>query len=71
MSLDVVETLCDLVSLPSVNPMGRDASGDEFYEHRMTDRLEEIFKQLGCRARGNRSSRSAATSWRGWKGATR
>ncbi|MCA9119713.1 MAG: M20 family metallopeptidase [Planctomycetaceae bacterium] len=47
MPLDVVETLRSLVAIPSVNPMGRDDSGDEFYEHRMTDRLEEIFTSLG------------------------
>lgn len=47
MSLDVVETLLSLVAIPSVNPMGRDDSGEEFYEHRMTDRLEEIFTGLG------------------------
>jgi acetylornithine deacetylase len=46
MPLDVVDTLCDLVRLPSVNPMGRDDSGDEFYEYRMTDRLEALFEQL-------------------------
>lgn len=47
MALDVVETLCSLVATPSVNPMGRDVSGDEFYEYRMTDRLEAIFRELG------------------------
>ena len=47
MALDVVETLCSLVATPSVNPMGRDVSGDEFYEYRMTDRLEGIFRELG------------------------
>lgn len=47
MQLDVVETLCELVRIPSVNPMGRDVSGDEFYEHRMTERLEAFFSQLG------------------------
>lgn len=47
MPFDVVDTLCDLVSLPSVNPMGRDDSGDEFYEYRMTDRLEALFTQMG------------------------
>ena len=47
MPLDVIETLCELVSIPSVNPMGRDDSGDEFYEYRMTDRLEALFGQLG------------------------
>ncbi len=47
MALDVVETLCSLVAIPSVNPMGRDDTGDEFYEYRMTDRLEEIFRSIG------------------------
>ena len=47
MALDVVKTLCSLVAIPSVNPMGRDDTGDEFYEYRMTDRLEEIFTELG------------------------
>ncbi len=47
MSLNVVETLASLIATPSVNPMGRDDSGDEFYEYRMTDRLEEIFADLG------------------------
>ena len=51
MALDVVETLCDLVSIPSVNPMGRAVTGDEFYEHAMTDRLEQVFGELGLPCR--------------------
>lgn len=47
MALDVVELLCSLVAIPSVNPMGRDDTGEQFYEYRMTDRLEEIFGGLG------------------------
>lgn len=47
MPLDVVKTLCDLVRIPSVNPMGRDVSGDEFYEHAVTDYLETVFRELG------------------------
>jgi acetylornithine deacetylase len=47
MPLDVVETLRSLVSVPSVNPMGRDVSGDEFFEYAMTDRLEQIFGEMG------------------------
>ncbi|MBC8874285.1 MAG: M20 family metallopeptidase [Planctomycetes bacterium] len=47
MPLDVVETLCDLIRLPSVNPMGRDVSGEEFYEYRVTDYLERTFERLG------------------------
>jgi acetylornithine deacetylase len=46
MPLDVVQTLCDLVRTPSVNPMGREYHGDEFLEHAMTDHLEEVFRQL-------------------------
>jgi len=47
MPLDVVETLCDLVRLPSVNPMGREATGDEFYEYRVTEYLQSAFERLG------------------------
>ena len=45
--LDVVETLANLVRIPSVNPMGREVSGDIYYEGRVTDYLESLFKQLG------------------------
>ena len=47
MTLDLVTTLSDLVSLPSVNPMGRDLSGPEFLEHRVTDYLQALFEKLG------------------------
>lgn len=47
MPLDVVETLCDLVRLPSVNPMGRDVRGDEYFEYRVTDYLQALFERLG------------------------
>ncbi|MFO0867504.1 MAG: M20 family metallopeptidase [Pirellulales bacterium] len=47
MGLDLVTTLCDLVRLPSVNPMGRPVSGDIYFEHRVTDYLQELFQQLG------------------------
>ncbi|ADB16470.1 acetylornithine deacetylase or succinyl- diaminopimelate desuccinylase [Pirellula staleyi DSM 6068] len=46
MSLDVVATLADLVRIPSVNPMGRATSGDIYYEHRVTDYLEQLFRTL-------------------------
>ena len=46
MSLDVVSTLSELVRIPSVNPMGREISGDEFLEHRMTDHLMQLFQRL-------------------------
>ena len=47
MPLDVVETLCGLVRIPSVNPMGREVSGPEFYEQALTDHLEVLFRRLG------------------------
>src|SRR5436190_4662586 len=50
MNLDVVELLADLVRIPSVNPMGRAASGEIYYEHRMTARLEALFRELGLPA---------------------
>ncbi|QDU27281.1 Acetylornithine deacetylase [Anatilimnocola aggregata] len=46
MPLDVVETLADLVRIPSVNPMGRNVTGEIYYEHRVTDYLESLFRQL-------------------------
>ncbi len=47
MALDVVDTLCQLVATPSVNPMGRDVTGPEYFEHAMTDKLEQLFQQMG------------------------
>ncbi len=46
MALDVVQILNDLVSIPSVNPMGRDVQGEEYYEYRLTDYLQQLFQQL-------------------------
>ncbi|MEX2188334.1 MAG: M20 family metallopeptidase [Pirellulales bacterium] len=47
MPLDPVETLRDLVRIPSVNPMGRVVDGPEFYEYRVTDYLQALFTRLG------------------------
>ncbi len=47
MSLDAVETLSDLVAIPSVNPMGRDLSGPEYFEYKVTEYLEALFDRLG------------------------
>jgi acetylornithine deacetylase/succinyl-diaminopimelate desuccinylase-like protein len=47
MNLDVVELLSELVRIPSVNPMGKAVSGEIYYEHRMTARLEALFRELG------------------------
>jgi acetylornithine deacetylase len=46
MALDLTQTLSDLVALPSVNPMGREASDAEHYEHRVTAYLESLFRSL-------------------------
>jgi acetylornithine deacetylase len=47
MSWDVIDLLQQLVRIPSVNPMGRDVEGDEYYEHAVTDQLESWFGELG------------------------
>jgi len=47
MPLDVVETLSELVAIPSVNPMGRGLTGPEFFETRMTVHLEKLFDRIG------------------------
>jgi acetylornithine deacetylase len=47
MALDPEKTLAELVAIPSVNPMGRAATGDEYFEHRLTDYLERLFAGLG------------------------
>src|SRR5262249_57132057 len=44
---ETTRLLCDLVALPSVNPMGRPLQGPEFYEHRVTAYLEDFFQSLG------------------------
>src|SRR5206468_7518210 len=44
---EATRLLRDLVSIPSVNPMGRPAQGPEFFEHRVTAYLEDFFKGLG------------------------
>ena len=44
---DPLPLLKDLVSIPSVNPMGRDVSGPEFFEGRVTAYLEAHLSRLG------------------------
>ena len=46
MPLDLVQTLAELISIPSVNPMGRDVDGPEYREHAVTDHLERLFTRL-------------------------
>jgi acetylornithine deacetylase len=44
---EITLLLKDLVSIPSLNPMGRDMKGPEVYEHQLTDYLESFFKKQG------------------------
>jgi acetylornithine deacetylase/succinyl-diaminopimelate desuccinylase family protein len=44
---ETARLLRDLVSLPSVNPMGRDLPADIIYEHRVSAYLDDFFKSLG------------------------
>ena len=45
--MDPVDLLKNLVAIPSVNPMGRDLTGPEFFEGRVSDYLEAFFRNLG------------------------
>ena len=47
--MDPVELLKDLVAIPSVNPMGRDLSGPEYLESRVSDYLEAVIRKIGVR----------------------
>lgn len=49
MLLDVIETACELVRIPSVNPMGRTAVGPPYLEAALTEHLEEVFRRLGLK----------------------
>lgn len=44
--MDPLPLLRDLVAIPSVNPMGRDVSGPEFFETRLSDYLEDFFRRI-------------------------
>lgn len=45
--VETTRLLRDLVRLPSINPMGRDLHGPEYYEHQVTAYLEDFFRSLG------------------------
>jgi acetylornithine deacetylase len=45
--VETTRLLRDLVSLPSVNPMGRPLQGPDHFEHRVTAYLEDFFRSLG------------------------
>lgn len=40
------DLLCRLISIPSVNPMGRDLRGPEYLEERLSDWLVEFFRTI-------------------------
>ena len=44
---DTLATLANLVRRPSVNPMGRDVSGPEYLEGRVTEYLVQRFAAAG------------------------
>ena len=44
----VTEILCRLISIPSVNPMGRDVEGPIYYEGRLSDWLMDYLKSFGA-----------------------
>lgn len=46
MPLDLVQTLAELIAIPSVNPMGRAETESPYLESRVTDYLERHFTQL-------------------------
>src|SRR6478752_1234460 len=43
---EVQDLLKQLVAIPSVNPMGRDVSGPEYLENRLSDYLQNFFSNL-------------------------
>jgi acetylornithine deacetylase len=45
--MDLTATLSELISIPSVNPMGRPVEGPEYFEYRVTDYLQSLFTRLG------------------------
>ncbi|WP_166827256.1 M20 family metallopeptidase [Thalassoroseus pseudoceratinae] len=43
----VTDRLKELIAIPSVNPMGRDITGPEYFEARVTEYLTDVFKTWG------------------------
>ncbi|MDX1925000.1 MAG: M20 family metallopeptidase [Pirellulaceae bacterium] len=42
------EILCELIAIPSVNPMGRELSGPIYFEQRVSDWLVRFFESIGA-----------------------
>ena len=47
-SSSVTEILCQLISIPSVNPMGRNLTGEIYLEEKMSDWLVTFFQSIGA-----------------------
>jgi acetylornithine deacetylase len=45
--MTLTEMLCQLIAIPSVNPMGLEAVGEIYYESRLSDWLETYLERLG------------------------
>jgi succinyl-diaminopimelate desuccinylase len=45
----VTDILCQLIAIPSVNPMGRDVQGPIYYEGRVSDWLVEFLSSMGAK----------------------
>jgi len=43
------EILCELIAIPSINPMGRELSGPIYFEQRLSDWLVSFFESIGAR----------------------
>jgi acetylornithine deacetylase len=46
--LHALALLSDLIAIPSVNPMGRELDGPDFFEGRLSDYLCDFFAQVGA-----------------------
>ena len=42
------DLLCELIAIPSVNPMGRELSGPIYFEQRLSDWLVDYFRSIGA-----------------------
>ena len=48
-AVSVVDILCQLISIPSVNPMGRELEGPNYFEGRVSDWLVDFYKSLNVK----------------------
>jgi acetylornithine deacetylase len=47
-AMTVTDILCQLIAIPSVNPMGRNVQGPIYYEGRVSDWLVEFLESIGA-----------------------